>query len=112
MFKFSNPLRARLAKLDPEIKFHTAANPFGEHGTIVVSHVKKNLRERPVRFVFVGVTTPPKMDLRMLAYIWQSAEEQGYIPHHIQSYGKENEVIDTVRETENIDGKIHSIAAA
>jgi hypothetical protein len=103
--------KAKISSMDLEVKFHTEANLFGEHGMISVSHIKKNLKERPVRFVFVGHTTPPKMTLRLMAYIWQCAEEQGYIPHHIESYGRENEIIDTNREVEDTTHKITALSA-
>lgn len=85
-----------LSKKNPhelEIKFHTEANHFGEHGEIVVTHKKKGLVEEPVRFVFVGVTTPPKLDARTFDQIWTEAKNQGYIPHHIACYGKDGEVV-------------------
>jgi hypothetical protein len=88
--------RKRLGEV--EIKFHTEANYFGEHGTICVTHVKKGLVETSVRFVFAGVTTPPKMDLATFSRIWEEAKTQGYIPHHIETYGRVNEIIDTTQE--------------
>lgn len=75
-----------------EVKFHKAANFFGEHGTICVTHVKQNLREVPVRFVFVGITTPPPLTLALMAYVWEEAKAQGYIPHDLQTYGMHNEI--------------------
>lgn len=99
--------RAHNTAGEVEIKFHKEANYFGEHGTIVVSHRKQNLVEAPVRFVFVGLTTPPKMDLATFAKIWEAAKYQGYIPHHIETYGNENEIINTMgdRELTGPDGR-------
>jgi hypothetical protein len=76
-----------------EIRFHKQANPYGEHGTIVVTHVKQGLVEVPVRFVFVGVTTPPKLDVNTFLRIWEEAKAQGYIPHHFATYGLDNEIV-------------------
>lgn len=93
MFSFNRKIKS----IDLEIRFHKEANVYGEHGKIVVSHVKQGLREVAVRFVFVGITTPPKLDLRMFTYIWEEARNQGYIPHDLKIYGHDNE-IDTSRE--------------
>lgn len=92
MALFSFASKRKVSSIDLEIRFHKEANYFGEHGTIVVSHVKQNLRESPVRFVFVGITTPPKLDLRLMTYIWEEARAQGYVPHALATYGKDNEI--------------------
>ena len=76
-----------------EMKFHKEANPFGEHGTINVSHAGFGLRGQPVRFVFVGKATPPQLDLNVHRYIVDQAEEQGYVVHHIETYGRNNETV-------------------
>lgn len=96
---FSIFKRNTIRSVDLEIKFHKQTNAYGEHGTMVVSHVKQGLREVAVRFVFVGLTTPPKLDHRMFTYLWEEARNQGYIPHEIKTYGRENE-IDTSREVQ------------
>jgi hypothetical protein len=77
---------------DLELRFHKEANLYGEHGQIVVSHVRQGLVEKPVRFVFVGCTTPPKLDRIAFNYIWEEARAQGYVPHEIRSYGMSNEI--------------------
>lgn len=87
-----------IKSMDLDVKFHTDTNLFGEHGTIVVSHKKKKLVEQAVRFVFPGITTPPKLDLRLMAYVWEEARNQGFIPHHLQTYGLENDIVDTTRD--------------
>jgi len=84
---------------DMEIRFHKDANRFGEHGTLVASHVAQKIDNKPVRFVFVGMTTPPKLTLEIHHYIWEQAKAQGYIPHDLQTYGKECEVVDTSKPT-------------
>lgn len=96
MFNFFT--RKAISSMDLNVKFHTEANLFGEHGMIVVTHKKKGLTEQAVRFVFPGITTPPKMDLRLMAYVWQEAQNQGFIPHHMETYGNQNEIINTTRE--------------
>lgn len=80
-----------------EVRFHKEANLFGEHGTMVVTHVKQNLIEKPVRFVFVGLSTPPKLTLDLHTYLWEEARAQGYVPHELQTYGKEVNLIDTAK---------------
>jgi hypothetical protein len=78
-----------------EIRFHKEANRFGEHGTLVASHIRQGIDTKPVRFVFVGMATPPKLTLELHTYIWEQAKAQGYLPHDLQTYGKENEVVNT-----------------
>lgn len=81
--------------LELEIKFHKDTNLFGEHGAIVVSHVRQRLANVSVKFVFVGVSTPPKLTPSLLLYIWEEAKAQGYVPHHIDSYGRENDFVNS-----------------
>lgn len=83
----------RAKSTDLEIRFHKDANHFGEHGQLNVTHVKQNLKGVPVRFVFVGVSEAPKMDLALMNYIWEEAKYQGYIPHHLVCYGINNDLI-------------------
>ena len=87
MFGFSK----KAAPID--MKFYKEANHFGEHGKIVVSHKKFGLDEVAVAFFFVGSSRPPALDKRTMLELWEAAEAQGFIPHHIQSYGKNSEVI-------------------
>lgn len=93
MKNFFNKLFGRTSAYDKlELRFHKQANVYGEHGVINVTHVKQGLVETGVRFVFIGVTTPPKMDRNTMNYIWEEALAQGYIPHYIESYGNNNEI--------------------
>lgn len=86
---------AGIKKNEPfEIRFYKEAIYFGEHGQICVSNRRHELVETPVRFVLVGITTPPKMDLYLFTRIWDEAKIQGYIPHHIVTYGVMNDTID------------------
>jgi len=98
----SKLLGRSVKSMDLGVKFHHDANLFGEHGRINVSHRKKGLVEESVAFVFPGITTPPKLDLRLLAYIWEEAQNQGYIVHHLAQYGNENEIVDTVRDLKGV----------
>lgn len=88
---FLSPKRVPVTTL--EVRFHKEANHFGEHGQLNVSHVRQNLKGVPVRFVFVGVSKAPELTLDLLAYIWDQARFQGYIPHHLVSYGEENALV-------------------
>ena len=85
--------------LDLEVRFHKEAIYYGEHGTMVVSHVKQKLVETPVRFVFIGLSTPPRLDRALFNFLWEEAKSQGYIPHHITAYGKENEIVNMPKST-------------
>lgn len=106
LFSFFKKSAPKSTYMGLEVKFHTDANYFGEHGTICVSHIRKNLRERSVRFVFPGITTPPKLDLSLLQYIWEQALDQGYIPHHIESYGCD--AVSTIVAHDNVVPMPHS----
>ena len=79
-----------------EVRFHKEANFFGEHGTLNASHHKQELKETNIRFVLVGLTTPPKLDLFTFVFLWEAAKEQGYIPHALVTYGKDNEIVNTL----------------
>lgn len=86
------PVRRQI-NLGVEVKFYKEANPFGEHGTINVTHMTHGLTGQPVRFVFVGKATPPQLDRATLTYLFDQAEEQGYVVHHIETYGRNNETV-------------------
>jgi len=77
------------------IKFYKDANPFGEHGKLVVSHIQHGLNNEPVSFVFAGLTVPPRMTVDLIGYIWDEAEHMGYMPHYVAQYGTENEIMST-----------------
>lgn len=97
--------------MDLNVKFHHDANLFGEHGRLNVTHRKKGLTEESIAFVFPGITTPPKLDLRLMAYLWEEAQNQGYIVHHVDQYGKANEVVDTTRELADNSGATATLRA-
>lgn len=73
--------------MDLPVKFYKEANLYGTHGWLVVSHLTENLKNVPVRFVFVGQSTPPALTPRILEYIWEEAKAQGFLPHALESYG-------------------------
>lgn len=92
-----------------EIRFHKEANRFGEHGTLVATHIRQGIDKQPIRFVFVGMARPPKLTLELHTYIWEEAKAQGYIPHDLQTYGKENEMVDTSKPV--ITAKVEPLVA-
>lgn len=70
-----------------KVAFHKDVNTIGEHGTINCLSKKHGMLEPyPVRFAFLGVNEPPKMDLDTMAFIWDQAECQGYTPLNLRSY--------------------------
>jgi hypothetical protein len=85
-----------------EIRFHKQANHFGEHGRLNATHVKQGLVEYDVRFVIVGVTTPPKMDKNLFVRIWEEARAQGYTPHYLAAYGTDNEIASPTKEAVDV----------
>lgn len=72
---------------DLQLAFHKEANLHGEHGLILASHRKYQIDGEAVRFVFVGLSSPPPMTPRILEYIWEEARAQGFIPHALITYG-------------------------
>lgn len=95
-----------------KIVFYKDAAYFGEHGRINVSHKKHGLVEQDIAFVFIGVTTPPVLDLTTYIRVWEEARHQGYIPHHMVEYGKNNEVFDVNRIQDNVDVLSPNVIAA
>jgi len=79
-----------------ELRVYKQANAHGEHGRVNVTHVKHGLVEASVAIVFVGVTTPPKMDRNTMNYLWEELMHQGYIPHYVEAYGNNNEIVNPV----------------
>ncbi len=69
------------------IVFHKDVNTVGEHGTINCLSKKHGMLEPyPVRFAFIGVNEPPKMDLDTFEFVWDQAERQGFEPLNLRSY--------------------------
>lgn len=73
--------------LDVDIEFHKDAAIYGSHGKINVSSKKDGLRDIPVHFVFVGLSTPPNLNSMVMDYIWEKAREKGFIAHSLAYYG-------------------------
>lgn len=73
--------------VDVGILFHHDANPFGAHGYLRVSSVEHNLQETNVRFVFPGLSNPPALTPRLMYYIWEEAQNAGFMPVSLTSYG-------------------------
>ena len=92
---------AKVNRYELEIKFFKEAIYFGDHGTIVVSNIPMNMYEVPVRFAFVGLKTPPKLDQYTFNRIWEEAKIQGYVPHSLQKYGIENDTVDMSEKPES-----------
>ncbi len=75
------------------IKFHKEAVYYGEHGTMVVNNIKLGMKDATIRFVFVGLETPPVLDQRIFNLLWEEAKAAGFMPVHIRTYGKYDSVI-------------------
>lgn len=99
-----------------QVKFFRDAAYYGEHGKIVVSNIKEGLSEEPVAFVFVGMVTPPKLNDQVMNYLFAEAWRQGFIPHHLDQYGRINspvgEPIDNVKNMIIPPKKAQEAAAA
>lgn len=97
-----------------EICFHKEANYFGDHGRLVVTNKALGLVEHPVRFAFKGITTPPKLTLELLGGIYEAAEEEGYIVHHLQSYGSAHilEEMSKVEQNQFVQQRINAAMTA
>ncbi len=73
--------------IDLKIVFHKDANLYGTHGHLKATHVDSRNVEQTVRFAFIGVSTPPALTPRIVNYIWEEAQAQGYTPIEIAKYG-------------------------
>lgn len=84
IFRKKHPIdRARV-----KVSFHTDDVDYGTHGYIVVQCRQRGINKpSPTRFVFVGLSQPPLLGERSLAYLYEQARAQGFVPYHIQSYG-------------------------
>lgn len=94
--------RPATSPLALEVKFYREAAIYGMHGVINVSNHQLGLQGQPVRFVFKGVHTPPVVTPQLLAFIFEQAEIQGYVPHHVELYGLLNERIVTNETLETL----------
>lgn len=69
------------------VLFHRDTAGMQSHGAISASHVDYDLDNNPVRFSFLGMTTPPALTIETMEHIWQEAQSQGYMVHSLLSYG-------------------------
>jgi hypothetical protein len=70
-----------------EILIHREAAYFGEHGRMLATNKQLGVVEKEVIFCAKGFTTPPALNHRMFAHIWNSFLEEGWIPLEMVSYG-------------------------
>lgn len=77
---FSNTKRLR-------VLFHRNARGLQTHGALVVSHPDYDLENNPIRFNFLGLSTPPVLTIDVFQHLIEEAEAQGYVVHHLLSYG-------------------------
>ena len=77
---FSNTKRLR-------VLFHRDARGLQTHGALVVSHPDYDLENNPIRFNFLGLSTPPVLTIDVFQHLVEEAEAQGYVVHHLLSYG-------------------------
>lgn len=73
--------------IDLKIAFHKEANVYGTHGVLRASNIELGLENANVRFVFVGMSTPPPMTPRIFQYLWEEAKAQGFLPQELTKYG-------------------------
>lgn len=77
---FNNTKRLR-------VLFHRETAGLPAHGAIVVDHPDYDLDNSPIRFNFLGLSTPPALTIQVMQHIVEEAEAQGYNVHHLLSYG-------------------------
>lgn len=77
---FNNTKRLR-------VLFHRDARGLQTHGALVVSHPDYDLENNPIRFNFLGLSTPPVLTIDVFQHLIEEAEAQGYVVHHLLSYG-------------------------
>lgn len=73
--------------MDVGILFHKDANPFGAHGYLRASSIEHGLQDTEIRFVFPGLSTPPVLTPRLMYFIWEEAQNAGFIPLSLTTYG-------------------------
>ncbi len=100
--------------LSLKVAFYKDAALHGMHGSINVSHRGFNLNGQPVRFVFIGVHTPPPATPELLAFLFEEARIQGFIPHHVELYGLLNDRIVTQETLEKLreEGRLGTLEEA
>lgn len=71
---------------DVQVAFHRVAAGMLVHGELLVTSREYGLDNRPVAFSFVGLHSAPLMTPDVIYHLWQSAVDQGYIPHGVYRY--------------------------
>lgn len=69
------------------VAIYKDANAYGEHGRMQVSHRARGLNNVEVPFAFPSLTDAPPLTAKLFLDIWAAFESQGYIAHHLVSYG-------------------------
>lgn len=69
------------------VLFHRDAAGLQTHGALSVSHADYDLDNNPIRFSFIGLSTPPALTIDTMEHLWQEAHSQGFIVHSLLSYG-------------------------
>lgn len=91
------------------------------HGLLVADHADQNIKNRLIRFVFLGVSTPPALTPALMTYIWEEATLQGFVPKELRSYGttvRPREDLTTLTSAKqsdlasNMPGRNHTTATA
>lgn len=85
--------RASERKYELDIVFNADGVGFGTHGYIQAKNPNVGIHKFcRVRFAFVGMTQPPKLDERILSELFNAARNQGYEVEHLISYGLSSQV--------------------
>ena len=69
------------------VLFHRDARGLQTHGALVVTHPDYDLDNNPIRFNFLGLSVPPVLTADVFQHLIEEAEAQGYVVHHLMSYG-------------------------
>lgn len=86
------PLFSLFRKKSPlsnlEVSFHTENIDYGTHGYITASCKQRGiLKPSLVRFVFVGLPTPPQLNEETIKYLFDQARNKGFDVKSLASYG-------------------------
>lgn len=90
--KLFNPFKKQKTVVFSDTKrirvlFHRDAAGLQTHGALCVSHADYDLDNNPIRFSFIGLSTPPALTIDVMEHLWQEAHSQGFIVHALLSYG-------------------------
>jgi hypothetical protein len=79
--------RNQTNKLQIVFQTKTAILQGGAHGLLIADYPDQNIKDRSIRFVFLGISTPPELTPAVMTHIWEEATLQGFIPKELRSYG-------------------------